>query len=112
MFAVKTDLADELLTYNKELKEAYRFIQLLRYHFTKRIYEGFQEIIKTMIFTLPQSFKKKFQIFHHYHSEIANTFKLKLFNGATEGLNNKIKLIKRIAFSYRNFYNFRVCIYL
>ncbi|MDT2564539.1 transposase, partial [Enterococcus avium] len=33
-------------------------------------------------------------------------------NGVTEGLNNKIKLIKRIAFGYRNFYNFRARIYL
>ncbi|MDU3614646.1 MAG: transposase, partial [Enterococcus avium] len=32
-------------------------------------------------------------------------------NGVTEGLNNKIKLIKRIAFGYRNFYNFRARIY-
>ncbi|MEQ7305573.1 transposase, partial [Enterococcus avium] len=30
----------------------------------------------------------------------------------TEGLNNKIKLIKRIAFGYRNFYNFWARIYL
>ncbi|WP_340139797.1 MULTISPECIES: transposase [Enterococcus] len=33
-------------------------------------------------------------------------------NDVTEGLNNKIKLIKRIAFGYRNFYSFRARIYL
>ncbi|HAP6170202.1 TPA: transposase, partial [Enterococcus faecium] len=39
-------------------------------------------------------------------------FKVSHSNGVTEGLNNKIKLIKRIAFGYRNFYNFRARIYL
>ena len=28
-------------------------------------------------------------------------------NGVIEGINNKIKVIKRIAFGYRSFYHFR-----
>lgn len=108
----QTEIVDELLTYNEELKEAYQFVQLLRYHFTKRDYEGFQETLQTMASTLPESFKKKFQIFQRYRAGIENAFKVKLSNGTTEGLNNKIKLIKRTAFGYRNFYNFRARIYL
>ncbi|GAA2938398.1 hypothetical protein GCM10019994_27300 [Enterococcus raffinosus] len=61
---------------------------------------------------MPKSFKKKFKIFYRYHSGIANAFKVKLSIGVTEGLNNKIKLIKQIAFGYCNFYNFRTRIYL
>ncbi|NJH65138.1 ISL3 family transposase, partial [Staphylococcus agnetis] len=30
-----------------------------------------------------------------------------LTNGPIEGINNKIKLIKRVAYGYRNFYNFK-----
>ncbi|ARJ51637.1 hypothetical protein B5P37_10105 [Staphylococcus lutrae] len=30
-----------------------------------------------------------------------------LTNGPIEGINNKIKLIKRVSYGYRNFYNFR-----
>ena len=59
---------------------------------------------------LPQSFKKKFTIFHRYHFNFANAFKLS--NEGTEGINNKIKLIKRIVFGHRNIYNFRARIYL
>ncbi|WP_245617898.1 transposase [Carnobacterium gallinarum] len=33
-------------------------------------------------------------------------------NGIVEGLNNKIKIIKRVAYGYRNFINFRTRIYL
>lgn len=108
----QTEIIDELLSDNEELRTAYNFVQLLRYHFSKRDNEGFQETLKEMNPCLPQSFKKKFKIFKKYHAGIANAFKVKLSNGVTEGLNNKIKLIKRIAFGYRNFYNFRARIYL
>lgn len=104
----QTEIFNELLTYNEELKEAYQFVQLLRYHFTKRDYEGFQETFQTMA----ESFKKKFRIFQRYRVGIENAFRVKLSNGITEGLNNKIKLIKRTSFGYRNFYNFRARIYL
>ncbi|MCZ1947069.1 ISL3 family transposase, partial [Enterococcus faecium] len=108
----QTEIVNELLSYNEELRTAYHFCQLLRYYFVKRDTEGFQETLKTISSTLPQSFKKKFTIFHRYQSGISNAFKVPHSNGVTEGLNNKIKLIKRIAFGYRNFYNFRARIYL
>lgn len=38
---------------------------------------------------------------------ILNSFDHPYSNGYTEGMNNKIKVIKRIAFGYRNFDNFR-----
>ena len=90
----QTEIVDELLSYNEELRTAYHFCQLLRYYFVKRDTEGFQETLKTISSTLPQSFKKKFTIFHRYQSGISNAFKVSHSNGVTEGLNNKIKLIK------------------
>lgn len=39
---------------------------------------------------------------------IKNTFKYKtLSNGVIEGINNKIKVIKRVAFGYRNYHHFK-----
>lgn len=44
----------------------------------------------------------------NWFNEISNSFiNPKFTNGFIEGLNNKIKLIKRIAFGYRNFNNFK-----
>lgn len=37
---------------------------------------------------------------------------LNITNGPIEGINNKIKLIKRISFGYRNYDNLRNCILL
>ncbi|OEG17587.1 transposase [Enterococcus plantarum] len=41
-----------------------------------------------------------------------NSFRFPYSNGITEGLNNKLKVIKRIAYGYRNFYHFRSRIYI
>lgn len=43
---------------------------------------------------------------------ILNSFECKYTNGYTEGTNNAIKIIKRNAFGYRNFNNFRNRIFL
>ncbi|MHC5268667.1 transposase [Enterococcus sp. LJL98] len=40
-------------------------------------------------------------------TRINNTFQFSLSNGSLEGSINKTKLIKRIAYGYRNFYNYR-----
>ncbi|MGC6769726.1 transposase [Enterococcus sp. LJL51] len=42
---------------------------------------------------------------------ITNAFRYFFSNGVTEGLNNKMKVIKRVAYGYRNFYHFRSRIY-
>ena len=39
---------------------------------------------------------------------IINSLKYKYTNGVLEGINNKIKVIKRVAFGYRSFYHFKV----
>ncbi|MCB6919261.1 transposase, partial [Enterococcus avium] len=44
----QTEIVDELLSYNEELRTAYHFCQLLRYYFVKRDTEGFQETLKTI----------------------------------------------------------------
>lgn len=38
---------------------------------------------------------------------IKNTFTYKYNNGRIEGINNKIKVLSRVAYGYRNFSNFR-----
>nr|WP_258026743.1 transposase [Staphylococcus chromogenes] len=57
------------------------------------ISKGLKRVISTLINYLPY---------------IANTVQNPhLTNGPIEGINNKIKLIKRVAYGYRNFNNFR-----
>ncbi|MFS0948407.1 transposase [Enterococcus durans] len=76
------------------------------------IRRAFKKPLKRLRLRCLNRLKKKFTIFRRYQSSIANAFKISHSNGVTKGLNNKIMLIKRIAFGYRNFYNFRARIYL
>ncbi|OQY26978.1 MAG: hypothetical protein B6244_11930, partial [Candidatus Cloacimonetes bacterium 4572_55] len=39
---------------------------------------------------------------------VLNYFNERISNGMVEGINNKIKRIKRMAFGFRNFNNFRL----
>ncbi|WP_147633220.1 transposase, partial [Turicibacter sanguinis] len=48
-----------------------------------------------------------FQTFKTYTSYIYNTLTTPYTNGPIEGINNKINVIKRIAFGYRSFYHFK-----
>lgn len=43
----------------------------------------------------------------NWMTEILNSFSNPITNGFTEGCNNKIKVLKRIAFGYQNFHRFR-----
>ncbi|ADQ46967.1 transposase IS204/IS1001/IS1096/IS1165 family protein [Caldicellulosiruptor kronotskyensis 2002] len=47
------------------------------------------------------------KVFRNWFSEIVNSFDVPYTNSVTEGFNNKIKVLKRNAFGYRNFERFR-----
>ena len=52
-------------------------------------------------------FQKCADTFIHWSKGILNTFDAPYTNGFTEGCNNKIKVLKRNAYGYRNFKRFR-----
>jgi transposase len=45
--------------------------------------------------------------YRRWSEEIKNAFKYGYTNGPTEGINNKIKVIKRVSFGLKNFHRFR-----
>ena len=54
-----------------------------------------------------KQFEKCAQTIRNWYSGIANSFDSSITNGFTEGCNNKIKVLKRNAFGYKNFSRFR-----
>ena len=52
-------------------------------------------------------FKSCITAFKNWFGYILNSFKYNKTNGYTEGMNNNIKVLKRIAYGYRNFSNLR-----
>lgn len=108
----ETEIVDELLSYSTVLKEAYEFVQLLKYGYSERDSDFFFSILSDIPKSLPENFRHKFKVFNRYKTGIINAFSTPFSNGITEGLNNKIKVIKRVAFGYKSFYTFRLRILL
>ena len=108
----QTDIVDELLSYDPILRLAYDTIQFLKYAFVHRKVKRFFEELDTLDIRLPFEFKRKLTFFKKHKQGITNAFCHPFSNGITEGINNKIKVIKRVAYGYRNFYHFRSRIYI
>lgn len=54
-----------------------------------------------------KEFKACTRAFHNWFKEIINAFEHNYTNGVTEGLNNKIKVTKRVSYGIKNFKNLR-----
>ena len=87
------------------LKECLRHI--FEYHSTKE--KAIQRLQKwSHIAEREQLFPKFRKTLAHWMGKIANYFHQRTTSGMVEGINNKVKLIKRRAFGFRNFQNFRL----
>ena len=110
---LKYDLREELLNINKELKQAY-ILKELFFDTVKHLeYLDAEEELKEWISICDKcginEFEEAAKTIKNWLPYIVNSFIDERFsNGFTEGLNNKIKVIKRIAFGYRNFEFFRL----
>lgn len=100
-----------MLNISPKLREAY----LLKEKFMEFVdSESFEEAKKKLhawylyvsASQLPE-FDYCLQTITRWQNEILNSFKVKYTNGYTEGVNNKIKVLKRNAYGIRNFKRFR-----
>jgi len=55
-----------------------------------------------------EEFNGHIETFIKWYKYIVNSFNTRYTNGITEGLNTKIKTLKRISYGFRNFKNFRL----
>ena len=110
---LKYDLREEILNISKELKNAYLLKELFFDVLHTTNYEYVEIELKEWIATV-RSYEIEEMIeasktIENWLPYIVNSFIDERFsNGFTEGLNNKIKVIKRVGFGYRNFDFFRL----
>lgn len=110
---LKYELREEILSINPELKQAY-ILKELFFDTVKHLeYLDAEEELKEWISICDKCGLKEFEeaskTIKNWLPYIVNSFIDERFsNGFTEGLNNKIKVIKRIGFGYRNFDFFRL----
>ena len=107
----EVDQVESMLKISERLRQAYvlknEFYKVMD---SKNSYEAKQRLaIWNMLFygyNLPE-FYDCFKAFTNWQKEILNSFDVPYTNGYTEGVNNKIKVIKRNAYGVRNFERFR-----
>lgn len=110
---LKYDLREQLLGISKEIKDTYLLKELFLDVVHSTTYEyaeiEFREWIETVKNYGINEMIDASKTIENWLPYIVNSFIDERFsNGFTEGLNNKIKVIKRVAFGYRNFRFFRL----
>lgn len=102
---------NRMLAASYELERAYvlkeRFYRLFRNKTKEEAKKYLQSwLLMAANFKIPE-FKHCVTTFTRWADEITNIVKYKITNAYTEGVNNKIKVLKRISFGVRNFERFR-----
>ena len=116
MHLTNKEILEKLLSYSEDLKHHYNVYQLLLFHFQNKEPDNFFGLIED---NLKQDhpifqtvFQTVFKTFLKDKEKIVNALQLPYSNAKLEATNNLIKLIKRNAFGFRNFDNFKKRIFI
>ncbi|WP_115275998.1 ISL3 family transposase [Streptococcus massiliensis] len=107
MHLTSGEILEKLLSCSKELREHYELYQLLLFHFQEKQAEHFFGLIGETISCINPIFQTVFKTFLKDKDKIINALELPYSNAKLEATNNLIKVIKRNAFGFRNFDNFK-----
>uniref|UniRef100_UPI0039E574AD transposase n=1 Tax=Streptococcus anginosus TaxID=1328 RepID=UPI0039E574AD len=101
------EIVKKILDLSDELRYYYELYQLLLFHFQAKNTDHFMALIDDNLPFVNPVFTTVFKIFKKYKSYIANALELPYSNAKLEATNKLIKDIKRQAFGFRNFKNFK-----
>ncbi|VJV27737.1 IS1167, transposase [Streptococcus pneumoniae] len=112
MHLTNKEILDKILSYSEDLKHHYQIYQLLLFHFQNKEPEKFFGLIEDNLKQVHPLFQTVFKTFLKNKEKIVNALQLHYSNAKLEATNNLIKLIKRNAFGFRNFENFKKRIFI
>lgn len=99
---------DYLLSLNPKFEQAYTIINDLKFDIKRHDADAFSfDLMDSKKIPLRKYVRSTIQTLERYQDYIENALYLTLSNGHLEGINNKIKTIKRVSYGYTNFDNFR-----
>ena len=106
------EVLEKLLSYSQELRQHYNLYQLLLFHFQEKQTDHFFSLIDETVSSVNPIFQTLFKTFLKDKDKIMNALELPHSNAKLEATTNLIKVIKRNAFSFRNFDNFKTRIFI
>lgn len=102
---------DVMLYYSANISRAYwykeEFLKILAHKEPEFARTALTEWVKNTACCGILPFEKCADTFRNWYTGISNSFSSSITNGFTEGCNNKIKVLKRNAYGYKNFNRFR-----
>ena len=101
------EVLEKLLSYSQELRQHYNLYQLLLFHFQEKQTDYFFSLIDETVSSVTPIFQTVFKTFLKDKDKIMNALEFPYSNAKLEATNNLIKVIKRNAFGFRNFENFK-----
>ena len=101
------EVLEKLLSYSQELRQHYNLYQLLLFHFQEKQTDHFFSLIDETVSSVNPIFQTVFKTFLKDKDKIMNALEFPYSNAKLEATNNLIKVIKRNAFGFRNFDNFK-----
>ncbi|CAM3685170.1 transposase [Erysipelothrix urinaevulpis] len=103
----QAQVVHELLRLDDDLDKSYHLMQRLRMAIRNRDVTSFNRLIKNDYSDYPKCIITTIKTLRYHKDSINNALTHEYSNGKLEGTNNLIKVIKRIAFGYRSFDNFK-----
>jgi transposase len=104
------DQVESMIKISERLREAYYILnEFYGVMDSANSDEGRKRLGRWLVmqeYKLPE-FKSCFKTMHNWDKYIINAFDCPYTNGYTEGVNNKIKVLKRVSYGVRNFERFR-----
>lgn len=102
---------DVMLYYSANISRAYwykeEFLKILTHKEPESARNALAEWVKNAEHCGILPFEKCAETIRNWYTGISNSFSTSITNGFTEGCNNKIKVLKRNAYGYKNFNRFR-----
>ena len=116
-----SDILVQILLIDEEIKEAYELGHEFLKQLDKMDYKTFCQFLKTTIERFKKSnlkeFRKVGETYENWSQEICNSYLLiddgkRLSNGKIEGMNNKVKTLKKTCYGLTNFDHLRKRVFL
>ena len=105
-----------LINYSEELRRVYNekeeFLNILHSGEKYKAIDDLNRWVKFNSESIYDVLKECAKTYSNWIEEIRNSLLVPYSNGVMEGYNNKIKVLKRVAFGFRNFNNFKARIML
>lgn len=110
LFGQRTEagIIDEMLKYSPVLKENYeQYQRLIQASSNRNIKELIDVLSQPIPTTISSYMRTSMKTLKKHLPFIKNSFHYTYNNGRIEGINNKIKVLNRVAYGYRNFSNYK-----